>query len=147
MAFESYHRNVVATVGSDNFTIPVGNMLLRNDPVSRAGSFALELFNSSMVQRIDGWLVRVEFSYDEIALDANVTIREFIEAVLDDGICVIDFDPDDEFVAEDRTITFVLESAPEAVVASFSGRARNRTSAFQLVSKTWLSAPLEWITL
>ncbi len=146
MAFGSYHRNVVATVGSDNYTIPVGNLLLRNDPVSRAGSFALELFNSSMVQRIDGWLIRVQFAYNEIGATSNDTIREFLEAILDTGICVIDFDPDNEFPLEDRTIIFVLELAPNAVIAIFDGRARNRSSEFQLVSKAWLTAPLEWIT-
>ncbi len=147
MAFTSYHRNVVATVGSDNFTLPVGNMVLRNDPVSKAGSFALERINSSMKQRIDGWVVRVEFTYDELTGTVNDDIRSFIEAILDTKICTIDFDPLDEFPAEDRTVTFVLEGAPSAVQANFRHRARHRTAAMQLVSRTWLTTPLEWITL
>lgn len=146
MAFTSYHENVIATVGSDNFTLPVGNMVLRNDPVSKAGSFALELINSNMKQRIDGWVVRVEFSYSELTGTANDTIRSFIEAILDTKICTIDFDPLDEFPMEDRTITFILEAAPSAVQADFRHRARNRTSSMQLVSRTWLTTPLEWIT-
>ena len=146
MGFTGYHRNVIATVGSDSYTIPTGNLVLRNDPVTRAGSFALELINSTMVFRFDGWLVRAEFSYDQLTDGANDDIRSFVEGILDQKICVIDFDPEDEYPMEDRSITFVLESAPDAVVADFQHRARHRTSSFNLVSKSFLQTPLVWVT-
>ena len=145
MAWNYYHKEVVATVGSDSFTLPTGNLKLQNEPVSRAGSFAIELFNSTMIQRLDGWNVMAEFDWNELSDGVDATVRSFIEAILDTKQCTVDFDPDDEFPAETRTVDFILKSAPGAVLASFDGRARNRRSTFTLISRRQFDTPIEWI--
>ncbi len=145
MSWNYYHKTVVATVGSTTYDLPVGNLVLRNEPVSKAGSFAIELFNSAVLQRIDGWFVMADFSYDELTGDANETIRMFIESALAEGVCTIDFDPEDEFPSETRTVEMIIKEAPGAIQANFASRARSRTSTFSLISRRQLTEPLEWI--
>lgn len=145
MAYSYYHPTVSATVGANQYTLPTGNLRLSNEPVSRAGSFAITLFNSKVIQSVDGWLVRAQFSYPHLENSVDNDIRIFIEDLLDAGQCTVDFDPDGEFDPENRTIDFVLESAPEAVVADFVGRARHKPSSLNLVSRRQFTAPVEWI--
>lgn len=146
MAWNYYHKNVVAAVGSVSFSLPTGNLKLRNEPVSRAGSFAIELFNSKIIQRFDGWNVVAEFDWNELSGGTDTVIRSFVEAILEEKQCTIDFDPDDEFPAENRSIDFILQSASGTVIANFNGRARNRRSTFSLISRRQFSEPAEWIT-
>lgn len=145
MAWGTYHTNVVATVGSNTYDLPVGNMRLANEPFSRNGLLAQPLFNSRVIQTIDGWLVRLSFTHAHLSDGADDTIRLFLEAVLDAGICTIDFDPDEEFETS-RTIDFVLEEAANSVRAEFVGRGRIRPSSLSLVSRRLFTAPVDWIT-
>lgn len=147
MAWNYYHKTVVATVGTDTFTLPTGNLKLQNAPVSRTGAFAIELFNSTYKQRVDGWNVVAEFDWRELADGVDATVRSFIEALLDEKQCTIDFDPDNEFPSETRTIDFILDGGSGAVIASFNGRARNRSSTFALISRRQFDSPTEWIIL
>ena len=147
MSWNYYHEKVVATVGTTTYDIPVGNLVLVNEPVSKAGSFAIELFNSARIQRVDGWFVKANFSYDELTGAANETIRLFIEMLLDEGVCTVDFDPLDEFPAENRTVEMILMEGQGVIQANFNERARSRTSTFSLISRRQLTEPLEWIIL
>ena len=148
MAWTTYHKDVTATVGSDSYTLPTGNLELMNDPVSKAGSFALQRINSSFKQRIDGWMVLARFDYSELSGGVDADIRSMVEAALNSttGIITVNFDPLNEYPAEDRTIDFILKAAPNAVVATFEGRARKRRSNFEMISRRQFTAPIEWIT-
>lgn len=145
MAWNLYQQSVTAQVGSSTFVLPMGSLKLANEPVSRSGSLAVPLFNGRVVQQIDGWYVKATFDYAELSGGADDTVREFIEAILDAGSCTIDFDPDDEFAPTAHTIDFVLLEAPGAVQATFSGRARGRSAAFQLISRRQFTEPIEWL--
>ena len=144
MSWNDYHKSVLATVGSNEYVIPTGSLRLANEPVSRSGSLAVSLFNSRVIQSIDGWLVRAQFTWPHLGQAVDDRIRLFIEDILADGVCTIDFDPEEEF-EDPRTVDFVLESAPDAVVADFVGRARHRPAAFNLVSRRQFADPIEWI--
>lgn len=145
MAYGTYHKAVKAVVGSSEYEIPVGNMRLGNDPVSRNGVLAQPLFNSRVIQTIDGWHVRLSIEHPHLEGGADDVIRRFIESLLDAGVCTIDFDPDGEFETS-RTIDFVLDEATNAVVADFIGRGRTRPSSLSLVSRRLFPTPIDWIT-
>jgi hypothetical protein len=144
MAWDGFHDNIEITAGGTSYVLPVGNLEVMAEPYARAGSTSVELFDGRRVQRVDGWRLTAEISFDELTPAQHSTFFDMIVAVAAEAGVDINFDPN----GAGKTVSsdWILSDAESALQAVFERGIRGRPASVTFVTKGVLAAPPSWLT-
>lgn len=143
-----YHRDIRLTANAVNYDMRMDEARIVAEPFSRTGSPALELFDYSFVQAIDGYRHRVTLSWGYLHPAEQVVLRNLIVAIQGSGSVVIDFDPNNVTSGEPEpvgTLDVVIDEASSAIVAEFSRGAHKRPGSISFVERVPALTPVTWL--
>lgn len=142
MAWNAFHNRIDVVANGATRSLPVDQLTVTAVPFSRSGGTAVELFDGRIVQRVDGYRVRVELAWNELTEAHGAELRRALSDLVQAGGGVVDLDPG---AAVAKQVEVVVEDASECLRATFDGSVRGRPASISMVAKTITTTTPSWI--
>lgn len=144
MSFNIFTKEILFTVGSNTYLIPIWNMSVRSGPYARevGEGTAIKAFDGRSYQVHQGWRSRCTLDWPEMTVESQKILYDMLVDLISTGVATVNFNPS----STAQTINMILEDPADALQAVFQNNARNRPGRLSLISQNISSSSPPWIT-